>query len=464
MRVVLINPPCLSKAEKHWAGYLNLGLGYIAASLLASGREVTIVDAKLEDLNLEETVNRAVADSPDLIGITAMTVEFPQVVAISERIKSRWHAPIIIGGAHCKAVGSSTLQECRAIDYCCFGEGERLLIELIQCLEIKGHCGEINGLIYRHNSEVITNRSRPYLDNYDCLPFPAWHLFPKTSQIPLLTHRGCPFHCIFCSHNSGYEPRYRSVENTLSELEHIIGCYNPTLVRFEDETFGLHLKRTKEIMSGIIKRGFHLRTHFHAQTRVDCIDDEFMHLLKVAKFEFLELGVESGNDDVLKRIRKGISLAQVEVAVAMARRYEVKVWCNFILGHPHETRENMSDTVRFISHLNPDRLSVSIMTPYPGTPIYEMARKGKGGYRLLADDWKSFDKYSGAILEFGNVTLTRLKWLQIWCFIRLYLSNWRLYDLLRLALKQHILMVRMVRGLLQQVLSDFICRIRKLGG
>jgi len=188
-------------------------------------------------------------------------------------------------------------------------------------------------------------------------------LSPENSQIPLLTLRGCPFHCIFCSHNSGHEPHYRIVKNTLSELEHIIGCYNPTLVRFEDETFGLHLERTKEIISGIIKRDFHLRTHFHAQTRVDCLDDEFMLLLKAANFEFIELGVESGNDDVLKRIKKGISLAQVEVAVAMARRHGLKIWCKFILGHLNETRECMSDTVRFISHLNPDLLSMSIMNP-----------------------------------------------------------------------------------------------------
>jgi anaerobic magnesium-protoporphyrin IX monomethyl ester cyclase len=90
---------------------------------------------------------------------------------------------------------------------------------------------------------------------------------------------------------------------------------------------------------------------------------KFMLLLKAANFEFIELGVESGNDDVLKRIKKGISLAQVEVAVAMARRHGLKIWCKFILGHLNETRECMSDTVRFISHLNPDLLSMSIMNP-----------------------------------------------------------------------------------------------------
>ena len=140
--------------------------------------------------------------------------------------------------------------------------------------------------------------------------------------------------------------------------------------------------RTKAILEGIIARGFHRRVTFSAQTRVDRIDEEFIRLLKTANFETLELGVETGNPEVLRSIKKGITLEQVEHAVALAKANGLRVWCKFILGHPNETHETIRDTIDFIAKINPHQLSVSIMTPFPGTPIHEMALRGEGGYRL----------------------------------------------------------------------------------
>jgi radical SAM superfamily enzyme YgiQ (UPF0313 family) len=240
----------------------------------------------------------------------------------------------------------------------------------------------------------------------------------------------------------------------LEELEHLVVAYSPTMIRFEDETFGLKLDRTKEILRGIIDCGLNLKTKFSAQTRVDRLDDEFMALYKAANFQMLELGVESGNEEVLKRIKKNISLTQIEGAVNLARLHGVKTWCKFILGHPHETRENIRDTVNLISRLNPDQLSVSIMTPYPGTPIFDMAMKGEGGYRLLSQDWTSFDKYSGASLELEGISIVRLKMIQIWCYLRLYISNGRMKDLLSFTLKYRALALQSVSGILRQSVAQ----------
>lgn len=451
MKFVLINPSYSSHVEKHWSGYASLGIAYLAATLLERNNDVSIIDGKLGNFTLDEIVQRTMELKPDIVGISSMTVDFPMTKKISYRLKQHSNIPIILGGPHSNAVGKATLLECLSIDFCCVGEGEQLLIELIACIEGECHFDKVKGLIYRSNNEIIVNAPGPYRIDYDTLPFPAWNLFPPISILPILTHRGCPFKCIFCSHNSGSTVRYRSVINIIAELLYIDKHYQPKQVQFEDETFGFDIIRTKEILQNIIDNKLHHRISFSAQTRVDRIDKEFLDLLKTANFSMLELGVESGSDQVLKRIGKGINIPQVKETVKLAREAGLKVWCKFILGHPNETIDEMKKTVRLISYLNPDQLSVAIMTPYPGTPIYEMAISGKGGYRLLSTEWKSFDKYMGAALELENVNLAHLKWIQIWCYLRLYLTNFRFWDLLRLLFRQHIMVFGLAKSLLKQI-------------
>ncbi len=452
MKIVLINPSYSSRVEKHWSGYASLGIAYLAATLLEKDYDVSIIDGKLRNFTLDEIVQRTMELKPDLVGISSMTVDFPMTKKISYCLKQQSKIPVILGGPHSNGVGKEALMECLAIDFCCVGEGEQLLLDLIACIEGQGHFDKVKGLTYRNNNEIIVNLPGPYRSDYDTLPFPAWNLFPPVSVLPILTKRGCPFKCIFCSHNSGSAVRYRSVENIMAELLYIDEHYRPKQVRFEDEIFSLDLVRAKEILRKIINCKLHQRICFSAQTRVDHVDKEFLDLLKTANFTILELGVESGSNQVLKRIGKGMKIAQVKETVKLARRAGLKVWCKFILGHPNETIHEMQETVRLISYLNPDRLSVAIMTPYPGTQIYKMAMSGKGGYRLLSTEWKSFDKYmGGAVLEHENVSLVRLKWIQIWCYLRLYLTNFRLLDFLRLLFHQHIMVFGLAFGLLKQI-------------
>jgi radical SAM superfamily enzyme YgiQ (UPF0313 family) len=433
MKVCLIQAPPASEFDRHWAKFPVLGLAYLAAAVRSAGHEVILLDGKLDMLSADEIVDRAVEAQADLVGLTCMTVEFPMVVRIAERIRERSAVPIVVGGAHVNAVKKQALEECPAIDFACVGEGEYALIELIDAVGGRGSVEEITGLCWRRDGENVVNPTRPYPKDYDLLPFPAWDMFKVSSQIPVLTHRGCPYRCTFCGHNSGFKTRFRSVENVVAELRHSVDTFAPEVIRFEDETFGLDLKRTKDIIAGIIEHGLHRKVAFSAQTRVDRVDAEFMKLLREANFETLELGVESGNPAVLKSIRKGITLDQVDRAVKLAKAENLRVWCKFILGHPNETRETIWDTIRYIARLNPDQLSVSIMTPFPGTPIHEMAVRGEGGYRLLSTDWKDFDKYSTGALELDDLPLWRLKMYQILCYLMLYLKNGRAGELFGLV-------------------------------
>jgi radical SAM superfamily enzyme YgiQ (UPF0313 family) len=433
VKVALVQPPPRSEFDKHWARFAGLGIAYIASSLRAAGHHVLMLDGKLAHLTVDDIVQRVRDGRPDMVGITCMTVEYPRAVQIATRIKrDRADLPIVVGGAHVNAVGRQALEE-GPFDYACVGEGEYLVRELAEAVEQSIATPAILGLVSRADGEIVSSQPRPPPDDYDALPFPAWDLFRPVDTIPLITHRGCPFRCVFCSHNSGFKPRYRTPANVLDEVEEILDRYQPRRIRIEDETFGLHMGRTKAILEEIISRGFHRRITFSAQTRVDRVDEEFMRLLKTANFETLELGVESGNPDVLRETQKGITLDQVERAVALAKANDLRVWCKFILGHPNETPDTIRDTIDFIAKINPHKLSVSIMTPFPGTPIHEMALSGEGGYRLLSGGWEDFDKYSSGVLELESVSLGSLKRYQIECYLNMYLRNGRLRELGRLA-------------------------------
>ena len=453
MKIVLINPPPKGELEKHWAPYPILGLAYVAAALRARGHEIVLLDGKLAELSVSAICERATRAHPDLVGITCMTVEFPLAAKIAAAVRAASAVPIVLGGAHVNAVGAQVLEECPAADYACVGEGEHLVCELAEALSGSHAYSHIAGLAFRDGGRVVKNPAREYHDDYDALPFPAWDLFNVGSQIPLLTHRGCPFECNFCGHNSGFKPRYRSPKNVLDEIEWVVMRFAPATMRIEDETFGLNVARTRRILDGILERGLHRKIRFSAQTRVDRVDAAFIKLLKSCNFETLELGVESGNPEVLRRMGKGITLEQVESAVRLAKANGLRVWCKFILGHPNETRRDMLDTADFIARINPDRLSVSVMTPFPGTPIFDMAVRGEGGYRLLSQDWGSFDKYASGALELEGASLFQLKVLQIWCYLKLYVRNNRIGDLAALVTGNHKLVWEMIRGLAAQLVS-----------
>ncbi|MFH1071600.1 MAG: radical SAM protein [Candidatus Glassbacteria bacterium] len=426
-RLVLCRPGLNCPAEKHWSRTPPLGIAYLASSARARGIEVAVVDGKmLGHSHPAETAEKILGGRPDFVGISSMTVEYPAARAIAARIKqARPDVITVIGGAHANALPYQTLQESPQFDYLFAGEAEKGLAELIS-----GGPDSALGLLTRDNH----TRKHHYESELADLPFPAWDLFPRTRSYPLLTERGCPYACVFCSRNSSGRVRSRPVEQVVEEIKWLLADFTPEEVRVEDETFGQMPGRAEKLLESFIAfKAPDVR--FQAQTRVDCMSGSLATLMKRAGFEFVQLGVESGDPQVLKNSGKGITLGQVDQAVRTARAAGLKVWLKFIIGLPGETESSVRRSIELASRLNPERLSVAVIVAYPGSRVYEWAKGETNGYRITAKSWDRFDKYLSDSLELDTLSAGKLRRLQVRMYMETYLRNRRYAEFLRLVLR-----------------------------
>lgn len=446
VNITLVNTHLTSKSDKFWTRGPLLSLGYLAASLLEKRHRVSAIDGKIEGLSAQGIVDKINKDVPDLVGITAMTLEIYRAVEIAAMIKkSLPDTPVIIGGAHANALPRQTLEIFNDFDFLIYGQGEETLCELAEEWASGGGYANIAGLVYRENGVVRQNPPRIIKSNLAKLPLPAWHLFPSSDILPLQGERGCPFTCVFCSHNMGKKIRSRPPEHIVEEIEYDIERFKPKFIAFNDETFGLNGKKTVELLHLMIERGLGKKVRFGAQTRVDLVDGNFYRLMKEAGFWSVSFGIESGNQEVLNAIGKNITLSMAEDAIKLARKAGLKVLCFFILGNPNETVKSINDTIKFAIKAKPHRASFSLMVPYPGTQVYEWAKKGEMGYRLISDNWALFDKYSGGVLELEAVSIRRLKFYQFKAFLLTNLFNMNLSFVFRMMLKFYSLPIEIIR-------------------
>lgn len=413
-----------------------MGLGYLAAMLERAGIGVAVVDAKLDRLTFDKTL-QAVRDSmPDMVGITAMTHEINIASRLAEQIKKIIpHAFIVIGGVHVTALPLETLRANPAFSIGIIGEGERSFIDVIRLTE-KGECdfSQLNGVVYRKGGEVLLSPPAERIEKLDELPFPAWHMFPRASEYIIITSRGCPFSCIFCMRALGQQVRKRSASNVVQEIEDVFNRRKPKRFLFYDETFTLDKNHVYEICGLLVQKGLNNRIKWSATTRVDSIDKDMLLKLKEAGCDHIEFGVESGNQDILKAIKKGITMAQAQRAVGLAKELGFHTETAFILGHPNETVQTAYETVHFASKLNADIVQLGIMVPYPGTEVAQLARKGLGGYKIISSDWSDYNKQLGNALELEHLSRKDLERMQLVGYLKLFIYNKRYLDLLRFVL------------------------------
>jgi len=436
-RVILITPPLRASKERQYAkmGQPRLGLGYLAAYLTNQDINVEIIDAKFQGLNFRQVIDRIKERPADLIGITALTPEIVDAATLATGLKQELpDSLIVIGGPHANALPVQTLQEFPWFDFLVYGEGEITLYELVLALGGKKTMEEVKGLVFRGNG-IKLNEPRPYLNNLDELPFPAWHLLPRAEQYPILAARGCPFRCIFCARTLGNKVRLRSPRNIVDEMEVLYENYHPGSIGFNDDTFGMNRRHSHELFDLIKERGLATKVKWYVETRVDVVDFEFLRRLKEAGCPTIGFGIESGNEKALDAIGKGTTLEQAERAVTLAKKARLRTHSFFILGHPYETEQTARDTIDFALRLNTSRANFGIMVPYPGTEIARMVERGEGNYRVLSRDWADYGKQIGNVLELTALSRTRLEQLQFTGYVKFYLLNGFSFDKLRRLLK-----------------------------
>lgn len=252
-----------------------------------------------------------------------------------------------------------------------------------------------------------------------------------------MTSRGCPFKCIFCSQGKtfGTKVRFRSAKSVIDEIEDIVNNYGIKHFAFIDDTLTLNNERVKQICNGILERS--LDVTWEGWTRANTLNESLLRLMKKAGFVRISFGIESGNENILKIIKKGVNLKELENAYKLAKKVGLETRGSVMIGHPFETKETVKDTFRYIKKLKYcDQIFLNISTPYPGTELYEMAKSGKGGLKLLTEDFSKYIRYGSSVIEVNDLTKEDLIKSQRKGLLMFYLTPRRIfYNLKRAGLK-----------------------------
>jgi len=427
MKVCLISPP-YNSAVKSVVGASPppLGLAYIA-SMLRQSHEVKIIDSNILNYTIGDVERELRSFNPDVVGITSVTSSIYEAYKVAETAKRiREDCIVILGGPHASFMPRQSMEECKYIDVIVRGEGEETARELIENIEKGSSLNEVRGITFRRGNEVIETEPRPFIKNIDDIPFPSRDLLPMhlykfngVKYTTMLTSRGCPFKCSFCSSSrlfGGYW-RGRSPENVLEEMKIIYEEYGIRNIEFIDDTFTLNQERAEKICDGIVEQGWDIS--WGASSRVDTLSKKLAEKMKKAGCWIIYLGIESGSQKILDVIGKRITLEQVRKAVKILKDSGIQVLGSFIIGFLQDTKETIKETIKFAKSLNLDYAQFSILTPYPGTPIFDYAKRNN---MLLTEDWSKYTAIE-PIVKIGEVSEKEIKALLRKAYITFYLRS-----------------------------------------
>ena len=381
MKVALIN----LRDDAYTMNLPPLGIFYIAAVLEKDGLNVKIFDG----INYSDFFRDIKAFNPDVIGFTIMTSTFAKVKEAIKLTKKENKAFIVIGGIHVTVLPEESLKMLNA-DCAVIGEGEYTTLELCQHLRDRKNWKKINGIAYEKNGRIIRTKPRELIENLDEIPFPARHLadfnkylFPPgmirgqwfDRATTVMTSRGCPYHCIFCSSHLlfGRTVRRRSVDNVIAELKYLVENYHVDGIWFIDDTFTVDYRWVMQFCDRLKKENLNIK--WGCQARVNTVTEEVLTAMKNAGCIQLDFGVESGSERVLKALKKGTTPDLIRNAFKITRKVGLKTLATFMIGNPEETREDLEKTLALAKEIKPDFVSFFHTTPFPGTELMEMCIK-----------------------------------------------------------------------------------------
>jgi len=415
----------------------KLGLLYIAAVLRSNNIDVKMYDSQIENNSFNELRDLLREYKPDIIGIAVSTptrFDAFKTARLAKNINRK--ILVVAGGPHISAVPRDTLENINDIDVAVMGEGELTFLELCDVFSKKGDFGNVKGIAFRREKDVIINAKRQRINDLDRLPFPARDLlrryrekdrgkYYQISEMPdgemlkipnasVITGRGCPFNCLFCAAPELWEKnvKLRSLESVISEIKHLREAYGVDMLRFCDDTFNINKKRVSDICNLLLKENLKIKWHCHL--RADKVDKETLSLMREAGCFIVSLGVESGSQAVLDNvIDKRITLDKVKEVVKWCDDLGIKRSCNFIYSLPGETRDDVNKTLMFMEELG-GKQPFGPTIILPGSRIEKIARSNgllpKNFSWAKASPYKYYDPTSNSFLP---IFVDKLSWEEI---------------------------------------------------
>ena len=412
MRVLLINPPqAFYPGSDLPAGNLPLGLLYIAAVLEKAGHNVSLLDAFMNsptvwasgEKNIIGMSPRQIRDeikkqNPDVVGIsnpfTSQVENATKICDIAKGVNPK--IPTVVGGPHVSAVPSQFLQEVANADIVVIGEGEYAMLDTVNHLQNRKKLNSVLGIAFRDGKNILQTPPRPFLKNLDELPYPAYRLVnmeqylePKKIEyrsfqdraISMVTSRGCPFNCCFCSVHlhMGQPFRAHSPHYVINHIEHVVKKFRVKTIFFEDDNLTLDTKRFETICDKIIQRGINVKWETPNGVRADCLNPTLLKKMKKSGCQSLFFGIESGDQDILYNvIGKSLDLLKVIDVAKTCKEIGLKTGAFYIIGFPGEKKEEMLKTIEFALRLRVDfdvGMHLFVATPSIGTRLYQECKQ-----------------------------------------------------------------------------------------
>ncbi|MBD3266227.1 radical SAM protein [bacterium] len=441
MKVLLIQPPDThmittnvpSVVDEETGAYPPLGILYVAAYLQQNTDvEIEILDCILEKYNYDQVEDAIRRSQPNIVGITATTFTLIDCILTAKTIKKIDPAiRVILGGPHVYIYPQETMQIAE-VDHILIGEGEQNFAQLVNAIAHEEDIASIRGIGYRDHGEIQVTPILPLNQHLDELPFPARHLIPqeryytvlakKTPITTMMTSRGCPYKCIFCDRpHLGKQFRFRGPESVVNEMQQ---CEEMGIgeIFVYDDTFTVDRQRVLDICRMKIERG--LRIGWDIRAHINTMNDEMLDELAAAGCLRIHFGVESGNQEINKAIRKGLNLEKTKEMFKKTRQRGMDTLGYFMIGNPDETREQVLETIEYARNLDADYIHLSVATPFPATDLYRLGFE-RGLYQT--DYWREFAKnptpdFTPALWE-ENLTRDELIDLMQWGYKRFYMRG-----------------------------------------
>lgn len=426
MKILLFD--CLDPTQELETRYPSLGLAYLSAFLKAKiGAKNIQVKIAIDQLEKE------IAEfQPQIVGLRSVSQNFNRAKKAARLVKKHG-LPTIIGGVHITAVPKCLTQN---MDIAVLGEGEETFYKLIKTYLSHGkfrssQLSKIPGIAFWDAKKIRVNRPAPLISNLDQLPFPDREILPIRPHTYMFTSRGCPFRCTFCASTRFWQKfRFFSAKYVAAEIEEVFKKYSVRFISFYDDLFMADLNRVEELVVLLSRRRLLGKLKLSCNCRANLVTEQSAKLMAHLGIKSVGLGLESGNEEILHFLKvSGASVAQNAKAISILHRHGILANASFIIGSPQETKTQILETLEFIRQNDLDFVDTYLLTPFPGTPIWDYAlNRGLVSPKM---NWDPLNANFGQQPEKAIILSEKLTRSQLWQLYQLFQR-----ERLKIALKK----------------------------